>query len=607
MKSVIFAGAFVLLMLAGTFVLLADDSSADIKTDTLGITTITGDTVLTEDLIFKDNSVIIVEGIATIDVSTYTLDFGKKSLITILGSLTLSCQNGKIIVGEGTSIKMIGLDVPAATTDICYTYDGDLMFDKHIVSSGEAGIKFVPRGEDKAVHASWDNCWISVADPNVGTGIVKEGIELRIRFSVLDYHKDYIDDEGVLTSTKDLHIEADKDKSALGLLITLQGTKLQSVDVKNITSTVVHIETNVTDVTTINNIGPTTISMESDDLQHLTSKAESIVSERYNGDLLEESDTFNTLNLSVIADPSVLLSLIIPIGEEKGLSDILRYVELTAETADLIDYTKMEEKLLKDLSLTVNGDKTDDSYLIVKLTDVTESTNYTITATKLDFITFNLSRDLVMDVDVTIGTINVDKDSETEPSLTTIYDSVLKASNLNIKELYRIYSRTGTIEIQQLLDYSDRLEVGFGSLLYDKGKDDIIDLTIYDGKGLLCVDARDQNTASVGFSYLETEFLIDNELIKVKLNETRVYLESDGSLTECINAFTSGIDFTSDAHSEVQVLNDGMDLAFIDGEKTLELRSTKVSKSSTSLSVLISIDHSMYQGRTGGCGKMASW
>ncbi len=604
MKGRILLTAFILLVLTGAFIALTDSSYADVAEEYDDHIRIAGDYTLSEDRTFGDKTEITILGKTTIDLSTYTLDFGNESKIIIIGSLVVNSDNGSMVIGEKTSLVMIGMAIPGFDERITYTFDGELLFDKDLIRSGETGIRYQPHGQDPALHISWANTTMAVCDPAVSIGIVSEGllekgIEAKIRFSTADIHIDNIEEE-VLISTEDTHVETDKDMEALDILIMFQEQPVvQSVVIKKVEIVDRYPGTGIRTVSIFDNIGPTKIVTDKNNIQTVSTHVSKMTSERYTGDELKYREYSNDITVTFEADPSVLIALIMPTGGDgKVLTDILRYMEVTIESVDIYDYDDQEEKHLGDIVIKVDHTDTEASIITMTMVDVENQDSYNITASQVSFDSFDMSKNLVINTDMFAEHVSINKDSQTEPYDITMESVSVKASNLDLKALYSIYCRTGTLEIQQLLDNCDRLEIGFGLLEYDEGEEGGADVTVHNGLGLLCVDTRGQNTGTFSFSDLKVSVARESDLIEMELQSTRLYVESEGSLTECLNAFTKGINFTTDAHSQIQLTNDGIDMKYTRDKNTIEVQTGKVSPSSTSLSVVASIDHSTYQNAT---------
>lgn len=604
MKSRIMLTAFVLLMVMGAFTILTDDSSAETAIEPNSHVRISGDFTLTEDTTFEDGSEVTILGETVINLSTYTLDFGKESRVIIIGSLIVRSSNGSMIFGEKTSLLMIGVAIPGFDMDITYTFDGDLMFDKGLIRSGEAGVTYQPHGKDPALHISWENTRMDVCDPALSVGIVSEGfldigVELVVMFSTVDIHIESYEDD-VLVSTEDTRVETNKDSDALDIVImTMEDPVVQSVEIKKVETVTKYTETGIMTKSVFDEIGPTTITMDETKIQTVSTHVNSMISERYENDVLQNKEISKDINFTIDVDPTVLIALIKPTGgDQKLLTDIMRYMKLTVKSMDMLDYKKQEEKHLSDIAIEIDNRDTRTNMISLVMVDVMTQDTYTIKAEQTDFEYFDMSRSLVINTDMSIEYVAIIKNSVEKPFKVALENVSLKASNLDIKDLYKIYARTGTLDVQQVLDNCDRLELGFGYLGYDEGAEGIEDLTIHDGQGLLCVDSRDQNTGTFSFSNLRASLFRESDLLEMELQYTRLYVESEGSLTECLDAFTKGINFTTDSHSQLQLTNDGIDLKYIEKERTTQIITGKVSPSSTSLSVVVSIDHSTYQNTT---------
>ncbi|MBO4357934.1 MAG: hypothetical protein J5813_07210, partial [Candidatus Methanomethylophilaceae archaeon] len=114
----IFSVAFVLLCVTPV---LFDGSSADISGKD-GVYTLSGNVTLTEDFSFGDESVISINNGTKIDLGDYTMDFGKDSLVVVFGSIEVTSNGGRLVVGSGTPLTLPNLIVPGPVDEVAYSF-----------------------------------------------------------------------------------------------------------------------------------------------------------------------------------------------------------------------------------------------------------------------------------------------------------------------------------------------------------------------------------------------------------------------------------------------------------------------------------------------------
>ena len=595
--------AILMLALLMCITIVSDDISADISK--IGsTTTISGEVTLTEDTFFDDGSNIVIADKTVLDVSTFTLDFGEGSRIGVAGSATIMSHNGKIIVRQGSPVALMGVALPGLEKDVCYSFDGSVIITKDYLGSGTARITLVPAEDDDRLNISWEHTVLSIMDPEITVRTSSNGPQIKCRFTSADYVTDHYD-SGTLVSKETITVKADRNRDAMDATLTKNGPVINSLDIKEIDETEEFMETGIVNRTTVTEIGPTSLSTDSMGLQHISTKAEMAVMEKYEKDKLQWKETVTKMTLSVVTDPTVLGKMILSLSDDTQiLSEMLKSLRFTAESSVTEDYENDRSRTFTNIVLVVDGNDTSDSYMSLDMDE--GDTHIRAEASKMDFASFTMSRKLVLDTDVTVSQITVTKQSPDNTSSTVIADARLKATDLDIYNLYKLYSRAGKITVQQLLDCSERLEVSFESMTRDSDDDGVYEMSVNEANGLLSRDGKGLNTMTVGFSDLFYRTGYGEGTAVMEFDRTMSYLESNGSLSECLDAFTSGVNFTTDAHSELQIANAGFSVLYEEEGKTIDVRSGKLSSTAATLSVVMSIDHSNYLDQSVIDGKVSA-
>ncbi len=583
-------------------VLPSEDLSADISTSSNGTIVVSGAVDLDADAVLDDGSKLdIVEG-ADIDIHGHSVDLGEGSDIRVIGGTSISSAGGHITVGKDSSVIMIGLAIPKMTEDYSISFDGELVINKNLGSGGGAGIQFIPNGDDHAIHISWGTSALLVYDPVMTMKSVSGGIEIEIGYAAIGYHQETYE-SGTLISSEDLKITSDSGDSCIDVVLNKDGAVVKSFDFSELEGIKKYHATGIEDITTMKQVGPTKMDIDSKGQQNIKTKAGSIQRDRYVNGVLESSLLFRDVSLDMLTDTSMLPKMILSRDNSAEiLSDILRYLELDSSSLDAVD-SKQNTRHFTDLELVIDGNDSSNAYFLFQMDE--GDVHYTATAEKIDFESFSLRRDMVLDTNFSVPMITVKKEADVT-TVATISDVVFRASELDLGALYDLYSRSGEIAPQQLFDCCDRLEFSMSELKVDSNGDGETDRTadalqlsmLRDGKGL--------NTLSLALDDVSFSMPYADGTLLFDIGYTQLYLESDGSLSECIDAFIKGIHFTRDAHAELQMTNSRFDISYQEEGKTIDVRTERISSiSPATISLTMSMDHSTYRDSTVFEGKVS--
>ena len=577
---------------------IEDQSDADIREMSNGAVTISGDVTLTEDRTFNDGSTITIALGTRLDISTYTMDFGADSNVIFLGNATIISQYGELVLGKGTSFILVGAVLPGMPDEITYTFDGTVTVDNTGITGRGATVSFTPDTDDHSIQVSWKTTDMFINDPKFtykytassGSGSTQEILS----FSTVDIIERSYDD-GKLKSINTINVVAYDAENTVDTTITTNGAVNGTMRFSEIKSTTHYEDSDVTSVLHITGMGITTITGNSDFIVTLDSSATNVLIERTTAGTMDSRTTLTTTTINAELDLTEVKKLLFP--EEGEGVDILRYMRTTAQTG-MTEKASGSSKTVTDIVLIIDGRDTATNFLSLEFTE--DDVVNTMVAGKADITSMAITRSLVVDLDATIPYVTLDK-TEDGANIMHVEVKELKifTDNLDVLSLYTIYSKEGKLTIQQLLDNSEKLSVSMTSFKEDSDGDGRTDTTALSFGMVLEVDTRGKNTATVYFDELTTKVEYGASTADMHIDKTEIYMESEGSLSDCLDAFTEGFHFTEDAHSEFQLYNAGFVIKYPDEKGSYTIQSTKSSDSSPKFaSLTMSIDYSKYLGET---------
>ena len=577
---------------------LDDQSDADIRVASNGTVAISGDVTLTEDMAFDDGSTITIALGTRLDISTYTMDFGADSSILFLGNSTIISDYGELVLGKGTSFILIGAVLPGMPDEVTYTFDGTVTIDNSGIRGSGATVSFAPDTEDRSIHASWKTTDMYINDPKFtykysassGSGSTEEILS----FSTVDITERSYDD-GKLISVNTINVVAYDTENTMDTTVTTNGAvngKMRFSEIKSITH---YEDSDVTSMLHITGMGITTITGNSDFIATLDSSAAVVLIERTTAGTMDSRTTITNTTISAELDLTEVKKILFP--EEGEGVDILRYMRSTAETGK-VEKASGDDKSITDITFIIDGRDTATNFMTLEYTE--DNVVTTLVAGKADITSMAMTRSLVVDLDATIPYVTVDRtEAGTNIMHMDVKELTIFTDNLDVLSLYTIYSKEGKLTIQQLLDNSEKLSISMSLFKEDSDGDGRTDTTASGLGAVLEVDARGKNTATVYFDELTTKVEYGASIANVHIDKTEVYMESEGSLSDCLDAFTKGIHFTEDAHSEFQLYNAGFVIKYPDEKGSYTIQSTKSSDSSPRFaSLTLAIDYSKYLGET---------
>jgi len=549
---------------------------------------------LTEDETYEDGTEVTVSAGATINLNDYTLTIGQNSKITFEGAATVTCGSGSIVVGSGTSFVMFGTAIAGFDTDVTYTFEGTATF-SGVSSEDSPAIEF---GDGESVTASW-NSGLELTFTDFKMYQAASGTDISRIFGFSDMHFEstvYDGDDVVSTRTVDA-VPEDADKT-----VTLSIHSNLNVDAVICEFTTVEVsdhytESDATNTMICEGFGPAQAGFTASDrmLHAEIYKIDTAVIEKAVGGEVSTTSTFTKLEVYIYVSIDELLELLAS-GITGDSPDWLQELQIQADSAILVDEENGIEKELTELSLAIVASS--DDYLTAKATDGDK--DITLTATKVVFNSYSVTRDFVISVDATIEeTTLVVEESGTEVQNLTVSGIDLQFTSLDVKNLHILYARTGTLALEHILDNSKDFTVQADSLVSDSDGDGTTDLGMSQLGLDLRKNAQGMYTMTVSFDGLDTYVDVNGSTAIIHVDTSNVYMEVAGSLAEVLDSLLYYSHYTADAHAEIQISNAGFSIDYSLYNGTVSVSTVKSGDTSPAgATATVSLDHSVYQGNT---------
>lgn len=580
---------------------MLDGTSADVKQNTSEKTaTLSGDVVLTKDMKFSANTVVTVENGTNIDANVYDLIFMEGCSIIVKGDMTLSCHGGSVRMGENCVMMVCDLVFPAIDRGIVYTFDGQIVVDDSPLSEDGSVMKLVPSGDDHCLHATMDDTILSAEDPEMHFIVNKDGAEVKIGFATLSsVTKKY--SEGELIQTSTVTVIPKNPSFALGFIVDLDGVRVKELDPKEIHSVTVHEGTGAIDKVDILGIGHTSFRQTNHDTVEVKTSAEQVIFTKESDGKVDSETVFDTNYLEFEVDEKAIMDDLLEMVKFHkivGSENALKRLYYTADSETTTDSSGMVVSYCTDIVLNINGDGSTNYYMT--LTFKQGDDKFSLSCDQAVIKTFGITSNIDIDLDMTIPKLVAEKRSpEGLLYKVTSDDTRLQLTDFGLMALYDIYARNGKVTVQEILDNSERVFVASSQLDLDINGDGAIDIEFGGAEALICENSRGMNTLTVGMKAFDIQGPYKDGNGKIHLDNAQIYMESNGSVTEVIDAFTSGIHFTTDVHADIQINISGISVEYEERAISMGLATAPRSQTSpASMLISLTLEHSMYSDTT---------
>ena len=550
-----------------------------------------GDIVLEEDMVFEDGSIINIMNGTSIDMASFSIDFGRDSDIVIIGLVSITCGTGSITMGEGTTVVIDAHIIPGPDEDAVIRFDGTVSMEFSIWNG--LSIEFAPAGDDRSIHIKERTTTIAITDPSLRVSLVIDGLGYSAEFSTFSKTvRSYDGDE--LISTDTTIMDGNGENCRIEFTRTLLGIRLSALEFYSLSDVERFESTGNVSATTVEGFGPTEIGIDGH-VMHIITRADSVSLERTGPENDGYCAIFRDVTLATYIDLDELAKAFDPErADDHG--HVFRALELRSPEAT-VQSEGGEPRELTDLYIVLDGSSAD--YVIeAGFTEGDETT--VLTATEIDVQSFGIATDLKVDLVADIGIITLVKTvGGEEASRLTATDSALGAIRLDAVALYRSYAKSGSLTLQGILDSCDRFSLDIGEMIYDADGDGATDATLRKMSGILTVDGRGVNTLTLNADYLLAQFPYKEGEVEVLAGDVLIYAESTGSLNELADAFLSRVHFTEDTRAEIQLDTGSLAVAYLVGNDAFQIRSEKIASTAPRHACLsLSVEHSMYEDKT---------
>ena len=580
--------------------ILIEPVSADPESEEGQQVVLSGNIVAEEDMIYPDGTNIVVTDGTTIDLNQHRFSLGEGGSIVVQGDMTVSCSGGSIYLGPKCFLFVCDLIFPELTIGVEYTFLGHITVENIPISEGGAVMKLVPVGDDHYLHATWENTTVDLEDPLLNFKVSLQGAEIRVAYSSIRVTEREYSKGELIQVTTTTAIPNDPD-DALDFYVDLDGVHFTNADVCELHSVIVHEGTGIIDRCDILGISEIELTQTEQYTLIVKVSAEQAVLYRESDGKIDSTTTFSNIDLEMEVDEGViaedLMELLID-HKLVGNGNALKRLHLTAESEITMDSTGMIVSELTDIVLNINGDGSSLYYMVFTCNDGDDV--FEVSCDQAVIHAFGLTSDMRMDLDAVIPKTVVKKTSgDSIVFWASSDDTGLILENFGVMTLYTIYARTGSVTIQEIMDNCDQAELSSSELAIDYNGDDDVDADFKGFRVLLCVNTRGMNTLTFSADEAAVDGPYEDGYGEIDAEGISVYMEASGSVTECLDAFTTGINFTTDVHADIQVNFSKIAVHYTKDQSTLSIVSEPVSSvSPASMLVSLTLEHSMYSGKT---------
>ncbi|MBQ7979025.1 MAG: hypothetical protein IJ248_04665 [Candidatus Methanomethylophilaceae archaeon] len=578
--------------------IVSDDASADIEYTDKAII-IYGTEVLTDDLVFPDESNIIISLGTYLDINQYTIDFGKDSKVAILDDVTIACTTGKIVIREGTSLILVGAVMPGPKYDLTVTFDGKLSSRGTAVIKG-ATVTLDPNGDDRCLHLAWEESRMAIEDPIINYTVDTGGSDLKLGFTHLTYSEEYTMDTDI-SLTRELYLTSADSTVSVETVISTSKTFKMTLDLSSLRYTKYVANSDMTTVLTLDGMGLTTVFVDSNMMMTVTASAKNVKSTNAIGGEIRRFAEFTNVKFDMKADITVIAIII----EQEDLDpsddpNIIKSMHITADTGDVMITERRGVKHITDIAVTIDGSDKAETYFLATFMDGERYNE--IRADKVLFESFGITSDLRLTMLMHIPQITYSAHGGEKQEISMQADDLyVETDNLAVDTLLKQYYRAGELTAQQLLDNSRLFRAAVGVASIDTDGDKEVDTTAHDLELKLAKNSRGYNTLVLTFADLAAPLHNDEKNIDYRLSfdASEVYMESDSSISEINDAFTKRIHFSGDTNAEIQVTTSGMTVEQIRETGNSKLVMVKNSPESPKGAIFtFNIEYLRYTGKT---------
>jgi hypothetical protein len=602
-SKLVFFLFFAVFAISSIILVCADDGDTDAAPAEDYI--ISGHVTLHSDLTIPNGTRVVILDNAVIDIGSYTLDFGRDSHIIMSPNVQFQSSAGKFVIGFGTDIILLGAVIPSPHSDVTIQYNGSLTFSGLSMTKQGAGMHFFPYGSDPAVSISWDHSVLSIDNPSLEYTVSLKTIGLTIGSPKIQYKSEEYDG-GTLAVTSETTLTGSS--SNMATLTLGNGTQTARFWIDEAKFVDTYHENGSKRTTDVRGIGEIQVSVDKNLLMKLSGSAEFIdVDNSESGTMTTSISLQDTaFSIQLKSDIMSLINFILPGINHTEVPVEIRSLDATCSYLDINDRERGVQKRFSAISAVIDGQNPTQYFMKMQFED--GSKRFTILMDKAEFALLSISRSLMADVDATIPEITVTvTESDKVISESKAEGIGMKASSIDLMALYSYYAVNGDLTVREILDDTLRLELSVASLSMDRDHDGEADVTAEKLTIRSSVDDRGYDTLDISLAKMSGTYPYNEGTLNFSATDTELYIESDGSVDDILDAFTSGIHFTEDTLAEFKLTSAGASIMYLKDSMTMGFEIAPISSvSPKGISVVAALEYLRYNEITTFGGNMSA-
>ena len=553
MKGRIVIALLLLVVLAVPF-LIDDDSDAIINHNPItGDYEIIGDVTLSNDVTFPDGSTVLILPGSSIYIGNYNLIFGQDNRIVIAGSTQMSSTGGSVKVGSGSNVLADSIILTSTQTDLLFTFDGTVSISTTLTSITSVTTT-VDSNLKGPMNIRWDDTSMDVNDPRITHKASLSQGEIILGFSSAHIVQNNYED-GTLVSEVTTDIVSSNKFNTLDVTYSISNGKTDYIQIKNMRIESIKVATHyamndVSSILTIDGIHDIKSSLSYDNIITLSVSASSVVLEGYEGEILQEKTAFTNVGLDSKLDVKLISEFIIGLikGSEKvDLTEMLRYLSLTSDSAIIEDYKKETKDELTDLSAVIDASVS--SYMTVKWTK--DGVDSVITATKMKINSMGMDSNYVMDLDVSISKLTLEsKRADSRVRYIEMDGVEFNVNDLAIGNLITTISISGSISLQELIDNCLKYYLFAASVGADLDGDGQNDITAEQTSIVTTKDGMGKTNLNLTVDEIQASLVIEEKPLDLSLKQSTIFISTTMSISELIDYIEDSTDTIVNTDSE---------------------------------------------------------
>ncbi|MCQ2069881.1 MAG: hypothetical protein MJZ68_01980 [archaeon] len=525
------------IVLALAVLAMADCSDADPSVD-LGEKTISGEYVLSEDEVFDDGTVIVIESGTKIVLANHTLDLGKGSHVFIKGALTVVGEHGSsIIVGAGTMVFGDNILAVPLENDVTVSFAGVLSIESMFYDYSR--ISYVPESPLSQLNVTTElfgkECtFYSLAmvsnihlEKDSPSGILPDVI---LTIESLQSGVMFVDNDNTVT----VDLEADPFATPTLRIVSSNGKlTIDKFNVKQVSVSFLNHRTGLERTIALEGIGSPDISIEKVDESLVLNLSLGLRKMTYT-----EMKDGSVEHMSVAE--SVVLTASFDIGQlmsgsygslESWIISVLQpdmSIKATAEMVTIHESLESEYVVLEKVSVEFVSNE--GAYGMV-LSFNTGTDRYDVTVSGLRIDALSLSEGYLLNASFKADQATASIQSGEKLSLYSIKDMTLEVSLLDYLSLRHIFSINGKITVQNLVDNCEYTVLGMGHAEFRHDLSEKADASADNFTVDLRKARNGLNTATLELDRMKGTVIASETSVSVDFENVTLYFETDGELT----------------------------------------------------------------------------